>query len=327
MGKSNKPKGLGKKSKGGSSASNAALSMPVVVGVLACALGAGYFFLGSGGLSLTSSTYSKPFSMGTILDIDKGIPESKRKFVKSGSAMWKHARETMMKNPNATLVHADPDVFVVKNLISDEECDEMLELFDKRKASAIDPKWCFAPGKYGDLSSQGAVKNKDGDFCWDPIDAEQGKALAALHGRAVSRSIMVTRKEASIADLVGRRVEDKTGLDEDHAFHTQLLEYSQDELYEAHTDCSNGQTNDRAGTSLIYLTDPEGGGETSFPELGISIKPKKGMGLFFGSLDTRGRTGNQGQKAALPFVAQASSATIDAPPPRGAPLPPPAGSP
>jgi hypothetical protein len=113
----------------------------------------------------------------------------------------------------------------------------------------------------------------------------------------------------------------KTGLDEDHAFHIQLLEYSQDELYEAHTDCSNGQTNDRAGTSLIYLTDPEGGGETSFPELGISIKPKKGMGLFFGSLDTRGRTGNQGQKAALPFVAQASSATIDAPPPQGSPLP------
>ena len=81
----------------------------------------------------------------------------------------------------------------------------------------------------------------------------------------------------------------KTGLDEDHAFHIQLLEYSQDELYEAHTDCSNGQTNDRAGTSLIYLTDPEGGGETSFPELGISIKPKKGMGLFFGSLDRYGK--------------------------------------
>jgi hypothetical protein len=105
---------------------------------------------------------------------------------------------------------------------------------------------------------------------------------------------MVTRKESEVADLVGRRLEDKAGLDEDHAFHTQLLEYSENELYDAHTDCNiNGQENDRAGTSLIYLAEPEGGGETSFPELGISVKAKKGMGLFFGSLNSRGKCNKQ----------------------------------
>jgi tetratricopeptide (TPR) repeat protein len=284
MAKPNKPKGMSKKGAKGSGSSGSSLPMSIIAAVIACVLG-GYYFSGAalGG----TSPYTKPFSLGKILDLKKGITPSTKKFVKSGSVMWKDAREAMMKNPKATLIHADPDVFLIDDLLSHEECDTMLDLFEQRKASAIDPKWCFAPAKYGDLSSQGAVKNLDGDYCFEP-NTPDGPALAKLHGRAVSRSIMVTRKEAEIADLVGRRVEEQAGLDEDHAFHTQLLEYSQSELYEAHTDCS-GSANDRAGTSLIYLTDVEGGGETGFPELGISVKPKKGMGLFFGSLDKYGK--------------------------------------
>jgi hypothetical protein len=142
-----------KKSKGGSGNANSSLSMPVVVVVLVCALGAGSYFVGTGG----SGAYSKPFSLGKILDIDEGLTPSTGKFAKSGSKMWKHARDTMMKNPDATLIHTDPDVFLIKNLVTDEECDRLLALFDARKASAIDPRWCFAPPKYGDLGSQGGL--------------------------------------------------------------------------------------------------------------------------------------------------------------------------
>ena len=39
----------------------------------------------------------------------------------------------------------------------------------------------------------------------------------------------------------------------------------------------------------------EGGGETGFPALGISIKPKKGMGLFFGSKDKNGKCNKKTQ--------------------------------
>jgi hypothetical protein len=54
---------------------------------------------------------------------------------------------------------------------------------------------------------------------------------------------------------------------------------------------------------LIYLNDVEEGGETSFPELGFSVKPKKGMGVFFGSLDKSGncdkRTKHVGAKVTV----------------------------
>ena len=90
------------------------------------------------------------------------------------------------------------------------------------------------------------------------------------------------------AETVGQTVEQEGGVVGARALPAQLLEYSENELYEVHTDCNNA-ANDRAGTSLIFLTDVEGGGETGFPALGISIKPKKGMGLLFGSKDKNGK--------------------------------------
>ena len=80
----------------------------------------------------------------------------------------------------------------------------------------------------------------------------------------------------------------QAGLNEDHSYHTQILEYSQGELYQKHEDCNNA-ANDRAGTSLMFLTDVEDGGETGFPRLGIKVKARKGTAVFFGSLDSEGR--------------------------------------
>jgi hypothetical protein len=197
--------------------------------------------------------YAKPFEMGNILDVAANIvwdekddlSSARGKLKKAGSAMWASARETMMKNPNAILVHADPDVFIIDNLISHDECDRLVELFDARKASAVDPEWCFAPSKFGDLSAKGATQNDDGDWCFS--DQKRGQQLADEHGRAISRSVMVTKKEDETADEVGRRMEAQAGLNLAHAYFTQLLEYSQGEFYEVHTDCSEGgnDPNDR----------------------------------------------------------------------------------
>ena len=66
-----------------------------------------------------------------------------------------------------------------------------------------------------------------------------------------------------------------------------LLHVHQD--YRPHTDCGGNKHNDRAGTLLVYLGDVEEGGETSFPVLGISVKPKRGRAVMFGSLDSEGR--------------------------------------
>ena len=45
---------------------------------------------------------------------------------------------------------------------------------------------------------------------------------------------------------------------------------------------------DRFATVLVYLRDVEKGGETAFPHLGISIKPRKGLALVWNSMNKHG---------------------------------------
>ena len=42
-------------------------------------------------------------------------------------------------------------------------------------------------------------------------------------------------------------------------------------------------------TMLVYLNDDFEGGETAFPELRITIRPKRGEGLLFRNVDPQGR--------------------------------------
>mmetsp|Transcript_108847 Transcript_108847/g.209146 ORF Transcript_108847/g.209146 Transcript_108847/m.209146 type:complete len:470 (+) Transcript_108847:185-1594(+) len=65
----------------------------------------------------------------------------------------------------------------------------------------------------------------------------------------------------------------------------QFVSYKPGEYVGDHMDNLAGSVTDAAGqrilTMLIYLNDVEGGGETTFPRLGISVKPKRGAALLF----------------------------------------------
>ena len=72
----------------------------------------------------------------------------------------------------------------------------------------------------------------------------------------------------------------------DHAEAVQLTKYEVGQEYKRHVDYFNQKDktaidNDRCGTVIFYLNDDFEGGETYFPHLDLSIKPKKGMALFF----------------------------------------------
>jgi len=60
--------------------------------------------------------------------------------------------------------------------------------------------------------------------------------------------------------------------------------------YKNHTDCvvEYNDKRDRFATILVYLRDVEEGGETKFPQLGISVKPRKGLALVWNSMNSRG---------------------------------------
>jgi prolyl 4-hydroxylase len=69
----------------------------------------------------------------------------------------------------------------------------------------------------------------------------------------------------------------------------QVLRYRAGQEYKPHTDAIPGLANQRIMTMLVYLNDDFEGGETEFPELGITIRPKRGEGLLFRNVDEAGR--------------------------------------
>lgn len=68
----------------------------------------------------------------------------------------------------------------------------------------------------------------------------------------------------------------------------QLLRYKKDQYYKSHHD-SGGRREENAGkhriyTFFVYLNDVEDGGETSFPILGLKVKPARGSAVLWPSV-------------------------------------------
>jgi hypothetical protein len=148
-----------------------------------------------------------------------------------------------------------------------------------------------------------------------------GAALAATAAvSGASSSTFVYRGQSARVDALEDRIERVLSVPAAHGLTTQFLRYhhsrvdtnvsssttakigagSVDQLsssaasgYGAHTDCAAGlPLSNRALTILIYLTDEGGsdfsGGATLFPQLNISVAPKRGTLVLFDSLDEQG---------------------------------------
>ena len=94
---------------------------------------------------------------------------------------------------------------------------------------------------------------------------------------------VVRRVEARIARLLNWPVENGEGM--------QVLHYGPGAEYKPHYDyfdpnepgtatlCARG--GQRVGTVVMYLNEPEQGGGTSFPDVGLVVAPQKGHAVFF----------------------------------------------
>ena len=65
----------------------------------------------------------------------------------------------------------------------------------------------------------------------------------------------------------------------------QVLRYREGGYFKPHQDSAHEGENKRLYTFIIALNDDYEGGETSFPNLGIKFKLKKGDAVFFHTLD------------------------------------------
>lgn len=67
-----------------------------------------------------------------------------------------------------------------------------------------------------------------------------------------------------------------------------ILRYAPGQEFRLHMDAIAGAGNQRIATMLLYLNDDFTGGETVFPDLGLTVRPKRGDALLFRNVDARG---------------------------------------
>jgi len=154
---------------------------------------------------------------------------------------------------------AAPRIVVFGGLLSDEECDALIEDARPRlKRSLTVATHTGGEEVNADRTSQGMF-------------FERGE------------SELVRRIEARIARLIRWPLENGEGL--------QVLRYVPGAEYKPHYDYFDPaqpgtptilkRGGQRVGTVVMYLSEPEKGGGTSFPDVFLEVAPKRGNAVFF----------------------------------------------
>ncbi|TFZ01586.1 2OG-Fe(II) oxygenase [Ramlibacter rhizophilus] len=154
---------------------------------------------------------------------------------------------------------AHPRVVVFGNVVSDEECDQLIELARPRMVRSL------------------TVATKTGGE--ELHDDRTSNGMFFQRGE----NELVTRIEARLAQLVNWPVENGEGL--------QILQYRPGAEYKPHYDYFEPKEpgtpsilkrgGQRVGTIIIYLAEPKKGGGTTFPDVNLEVFPKRGHAVFF----------------------------------------------
>lgn len=148
-----------------------------------------------------------------------------------------------------------PRLVVVGNLLSDEECDELVDAAQRRlrRSAAMD-------------DSTGRSVNLAQDMRF-----------------RLGETALIARIDQRLATLFNWPVERGEGL--------QVLRYPEGGRFETHYDFLDPESPDaiaaqshgghRIATVVMYLREPEIGGATTFPDVGLEVSPQKGSAVFF----------------------------------------------
>ena len=152
-----------------------------------------------------------------------------------------------------------PRIILFGNLLSAEECDEMVHL------------------SRGKLERSSVVNNETGAYDVHPHRTSYGTYFNR------GENDLIRRIEQRIAELVQFPLE--------HGEPIQILHYEPGGEYKPHFDYFDPkqpgneqvltQGGQRIATLIMYLNDVEAGGSTVFPEVGIDVLPRRGNAVYF----------------------------------------------
>lgn len=111
-----------------------------------------------------------------------------------------------------------------------------------------------------------------------------------------SKQSWLKDEEHSLVAKISQTAAQLTGMPLNHQEDLQVARYQESGMFNAHYDACENPTfescklmnnggGQRLFTLLIYLNDDFQGGETHFPKIGYTIKPKKGSAILFRNVD------------------------------------------
>lgn len=174
-----------------------------------------------------------------------------------------------------------PMLAVLENVLGPDECDALIALAQPRLAAST----LVDPASGADVASM--ARTSQGMF-FRPLE-----------------NALVERIDRRVASLMGMPVENGESL--------QVLRYGPDALSSPHFDFlmptnianreSIARSGQRVSTLVMYLNDPPAGGETVFPEAGITVAPHKGSAVYFEYCNSAGQLDPLSLHAAMPVRA------------------------
>jgi prolyl 4-hydroxylase len=158
-----------------------------------------------------------------------------------------------------------PWVITFDNVLTDEECDAMIQHgFDTGYKRSED---------VGSQKFDGTVESKKSK------------------GRTSENAWCSTRngcREKTVPKRILNRLSTIMGIPSENSEDFQILKYDVGQFYNTHHDYIPHQKDRQCGprilTFFLYLSDVEAGGGTDFPDLGITVMPKKGRAVLWPSV-------------------------------------------
>lgn len=151
-----------------------------------------------------------------------------------------------------------PDIAVIDHFMTTKECDELCEL------------------------------SKDSLTKSEVVDDVTGKGV--MHQDRTSKGTYFTIGEYPLVEKIEKRISELTNTPVSHGEGIQILNYVNGGEYKPHFDyfpdndggrANMAQGGQRIITIIMYLNDVDAGGATIFPEINLSVYPKKGSAVYF----------------------------------------------
>ena len=173
-----------------------------------------------------------------------------------------------------------PRIVVLGNVLSDDECDALCALSEQRMARSP------------------VVGDDDG--------------VEQFHAHRTSSGAMLQRGETDLIACIDARLAALARWPVERGEGLQVMRYETGNEYRAHFDWFDPDLpgprkhlehgGQRLATFVLYLSEVERGGGTSFPVMGLNVQPKKGNAVFFINTDQRGVPDRRTLHAGMPVL-------------------------